>query len=514
MRERWGAVPVGLTGEELGEVAPFMEGNTGLSEDVEEVAVVMVDGAHDGEVDRVGLRALLGPRTARAMASNGVRAKLPLRTVVGPFQSGVRDERHQLRQMTKDPPLELRHACVPRECLVLRERLQVTLDRPRVPLRRLGTLLGRDGAAVETRQSIVKAHRFSGLGLPLHKLSRGATEVPPAHRVGDPRERPVDRVEVRVQRPGEPRQQPLRHLLAPRAVGLVDHHVGRHHQPQVARRAVDPVRALVAPRHRGLRDLRFERLVPRREHLGTAMQDLLDACARERQALAREELPGLTQGQPELGLALDDLGLGAHADLGVGSEAVRQRCQHGRLAVAAASLAAPVADDLRAGGDELLDELLAGLLAGRIDDAAARADRGRRHHDVAIGDRWSRTTAALVTLVPTGTPPLGLCLVARLLRDLAARPNAMAALPRLDHLAQLADRALQLGDPSVALTQRLLQLGDAFGVGHLARRAPLAAKNQDPRAFPSDGLLNTRTSRRLIELNRYAGSRVLSCVLS
>ncbi len=87
----------------------------------------------------------VGPRAARAMAANGVRAKLPLRAVVGTLQGRVRDERHQLWQMPQDALLEFRHVHVRGWRFVRRQRLQVALDRPRVALRRLGTLLGRDG---------------------------------------------------------------------------------------------------------------------------------------------------------------------------------------------------------------------------------------------------------------------------------------------------------------------------------------------------------------------------------
>ena len=104
------------------------------------------------------------------------------------------------------------------------------------------------------------------------------------------------------------------------------------------------------------------------------------------------------------------------------------------------------ANDLRAGGDELFNELLAGLLAGGIDDAAAPADLRHWDHLIAIGNRRSGPIGALVTRGPTVT-----------------------TLPRLDHLGQLADRALQLGDLQVALEQRFLQLGDALRVGSLFR---------------------------------------------
>jgi hypothetical protein len=79
-----------LTREELREVA----------------AAVKVDRSHDGEVDRVGLRPCVGPGASGAMASDGVGAKLPFRTVVCALQSWVRDERHQLPQVPHDSALE------------------------------------------------------------------------------------------------------------------------------------------------------------------------------------------------------------------------------------------------------------------------------------------------------------------------------------------------------------------------------------------------------------------------
>ena len=57
----------------------------------------------------------------------------------------------------------------------------------------------------------------------------------------------------------------------------------------------------------------------------------------------------------------------------------------------------------------------------------------------------------------------------------------MAALLLLDHLAHLADETLQLRDARVALTQRLLQLRDALGVGHAASRDLVRTEKQAPR---------------------------------
>jgi hypothetical protein len=112
----------------------------------------------------------------------------------------------------------------------------------------------------------------------------------------------------------------------------------------------------------------------------------------------------------------------------------------------------------------------------------------------------------LVPSCPSGRPGAATRrtpLVARFLRDLAAGADTMAALPRLDHLAQLTDDPLQLRDPCVALAQHLLQLGDALGVGHTASRALVRAEKQGPRARPVAGPAGARPTAQLIELNRY-----------
>ena len=132
--------------------------------------------------------------------------------------------------------------------------------------------------------------------------------------------------------------------------------------------------------------------------------------------------------------------------------------------------------------------------SSRTLDAAAGELAGRRR---------GGPTAALVALGSTRTTARRLALVAGLLRDLAAGADAMAALPRLDHLAPLANRPLQLGDPRIALAQRLLQLGDALGVRHAASGGPVATKKQGRRARPAAGLADARPTAPLIELNRY-----------
>lgn len=92
-----------------------MERDPRLSEGVDELAAVKVNGAYDGEIDRVGLRPGVGPGTPGSMASDRVGPKLPFRPVVRALQIRVRDERHQLRQVPHDPTLE------PCDVRVLRE---------------------------------------------------------------------------------------------------------------------------------------------------------------------------------------------------------------------------------------------------------------------------------------------------------------------------------------------------------------------------------------------------------
>ena len=144
----------------------------------------------------------------------------------------------------------------------------------------------------------------------------------------------------------------------------------------------------------------------------------------------------------------------------------------------------------------------AGLLPGGVDDAAARAGLRHGHQDVTVRGRRGGTTGALVALGTTGTTTRRAPLVTGLLRDLAAGADTMAALPRLDHLAQLTDDPLQLRDPRVALAQRLLQLGDPLGVGHAVSRALVAPKKQDPRERPAGGQTVADPTASLIELNR------------
>jgi hypothetical protein len=86
----------------------------------------------------------------------------------------------------------------------------------------------------------------------------------------------------------------------------------------------------------------------------------------------------------------------------------------------------------------------------------------------------------------------------------------MAALPRLDHLAQLADDALQLRDPRIALAQRLLELGGC-GRSSLTPRVELsiaAAETGLVRARPATDAIARRESEHAssIELNRYLSS--------
>ena len=92
---------VWLAGEELGKGAALVEGDACLSEGVEEVAVVAVDRSHDGEVDRVGLRAFVRPGAARAMAPDGVgairRLGAPAKNDSGAFQIGTRSTQTVLR---------------------------------------------------------------------------------------------------------------------------------------------------------------------------------------------------------------------------------------------------------------------------------------------------------------------------------------------------------------------------------------------------------------------------------
>src|SRR6266540_6722980 len=112
----------------------------------------------------------------------------------------------------------------------------------------------------------------------------------------DARKRPVDGIEISMQRSREAFQQALGNLLTSRKIRVEQHRSMPTNHPQVPRLPRHLVARFVGPYMDSLDDPNTQLLWCRLQDQGAAMQDLLDPASRQFQPLTSQLSLDLTQG--------------------------------------------------------------------------------------------------------------------------------------------------------------------------------------------------------------------------